>query len=123
MHQGATRYVKHIKICIKVQPDTSHGAPPMQTPIEVTYEGNVSRSVSYRCDVVHACEADGLKTAESNTLQEEIRMEFALGSHNLQHEDDHLLNTTLEAILSLSSSDKKAWLDTIRVARTIHIPP
>jgi hypothetical protein len=77
----------------------------------------------HRCDVVHAREADGLKTAESNTLQEEIRIEFALGYHNLQHEDDHLLNTGLEAILSLSGPDKKAWLDTIRVARTIHIPP
>jgi hypothetical protein len=77
----------------------------------------------HRCDVVHAREADGLKTAESNTLQEEIRTEFGLGYHNLQHEDDHLLNAGLEKILSLSGSDKKAWLDTIRVARTIHIPP
>eukprot|EP00978_Attheya_sp_CCMP212_P011668 scaffold28918_cov67-Attheya_sp.AAC.1 len=32
----------------------------------------------HHCDVVHAREADGLKTAESNTLQEEIRIEFAL---------------------------------------------
>eukprot|EP00978_Attheya_sp_CCMP212_P035243 scaffold152065_cov75-Attheya_sp.AAC.1 len=31
------------------------------------------------CDVVHARKADGLKTAESNTLQEEIRIELALG--------------------------------------------
>jgi hypothetical protein len=77
----------------------------------------------HRCDVVHAREADGLKTAESKTLQDEIRIEFGLGYQNLQYEDDHLLNAGLESILALSGADKKAWLDTIRVARTIHIPP
>jgi hypothetical protein len=77
----------------------------------------------HRCDVVHAREAAGLKTAESKTLQDEIRIEFGLGYQNLQYEDDHLLNAGLESILALSGADKKAWLDTIRVARTIHIPP
>jgi hypothetical protein len=74
----------------------------------------------HRCDVVHARELDGLKTTESNTLQDEIRTQFLLGHHNLQQEDHHLLQTGLEAILSLYGPEKKAWLDTIRVARAIH---
>jgi hypothetical protein len=55
----------------------------------------------HRCDVVHARELDGLKTTESNTLQDEIRAQFLLGHHNLQQEDHHLLKPGLEAILSL----------------------
>jgi hypothetical protein len=77
-------------------------------------------SWKHRCDVVHARELDGLKTTESNTLQDEIRTQFLLGHHNLQQEDHHLLQTGLEAILSLYGPEKKAWLDTIRVARAIH---
>jgi len=77
---------------------------------------------THRCDVVHARELDGLKTIESNTLQDAIRTQFLLGHHNLQPEDHHLLQTGLESILSLFGLDKKAWLDTIRVARTIHRP-
>eukprot|EP00978_Attheya_sp_CCMP212_P024119 scaffold75372_cov34-Attheya_sp.AAC.2 len=42
----------HIKICIKVRPDTSRGVPPMPTSIEVTYKGKLSGSVLYRLSLL-----------------------------------------------------------------------
>jgi hypothetical protein len=76
----------------------------------------------HRCNVVHARELDGLKATESNTLRDEIQTQFLLGHHNLQQEDHHLLQTGFNAILSLYRPEKKAWLDTIQVARAIHRP-
>jgi hypothetical protein len=74
----------------------------------------------HRCDVVHLREADGLKVQESQDLQNEIIQEYILGSYHLPTEDMHLLEPSLDELLALHGPEKKAWLDTIRIARQFH---
>jgi hypothetical protein len=74
----------------------------------------------HRCDVVHLREADGLKVQESLDLQNEITQEYILGDFQLPLEDMYLLDPSLDELLALYGPEKKAWLDTIRIARQFH---
>jgi hypothetical protein len=74
----------------------------------------------HRCDVVHLREADGLKVQESLDLQNEITQEYIRGDFQLPLEDMYLLDPSLDELLALYGPEKKAWLDTIRIARQFH---
>jgi hypothetical protein len=74
----------------------------------------------HRCDVVHLREADGLKVQESLDLQNEITQEYTIGNYHLLPDDMHLLEPSLDDLLALHGPEKKAWLDTIRIARQFH---
>ena len=70
-----------------------------------------------RNSIVHEKAANGLRMAEAQQLEDDIRMEFELGHDGLHENDKWLLNDGIESVLSLTGYDQQTWLTDIRLAR------
>ena len=70
-----------------------------------------------RNNIVHEKAANGLRLAEAQQLEEEIRLEFEIGHDGLHEDDKWLLNDGIDSVLSLTGYDQQTWLTDIRLAR------
>ena len=75
---------------------------------------NVSK---YRNSILHEHDEQGLTHQAAAELKTAIEAKFAQGIANLARHDQHFIWQGLDNVLSLSASDKQAWLCSIQLAR------
>ena len=71
----------------------------------------------YHNAVLHEHDGQGLQKQAAAELESAIEAEFARGTVNLAKRDRHYIHRGCNNIMSLSASDKQAWLCRIQLAR------
>ena len=61
------------------------------------------------------------RIAELNTMADEIRMQFRLGTATLLAQDQHRLNCTMEDIVNYSPLTQQQWIRSLHAARTRYV--
>ena len=74
---------------------------------------------TYRNDIVHKRDKDGLNKSEASALRVNIRGQLSLGTQSLNPEDHFLVEYDHDTITSWPVAKRKEWLTAIRAARNI----
>ena len=77
----------------------------------------VSRVFSYRNVVVHDAMSGTLATTRKEEIQRQIELQQALGTQDLQEEDNYLLEINLEDLERSSGERQEYWMLAIQAAR------
>ena len=70
-----------------------------------------------RCSIVHAHTVEGIRGMERIALDNEIRKEKSLNLNNMNHEDFHLLDISLDKLLNETVEVQRGWLCSVKIAR------
>jgi len=73
-----------------------------------------------RNSVVHERDANGLRLKEGIAMEEAIETQFAMGTEGLYRRDHHFISRGRNEVNDMHSSEKKAWLSGILLARESH---
>ena len=71
-----------------------------------------------RSEHLHERNHQGLLHDQAVALEQSINEEFARGYENLARRDRHLIQRGRDSVISLSGSDKQAWLRSVQIARS-----
>jgi hypothetical protein len=72
---------------------------------------------THRNSILHQRDTSGRVLRDTQDLHAAVQAQFNMGVDGLHPDDHHLLTRGLNAVLTLSLSDGRAWLSGIRIAR------